>query len=71
MLANREATTETIAKGLVEMLYNNSKLAYEVAAGYDELVQGSLKDLQLPRIDIQSVARRFPDVLADGNTSDA
>lgn len=64
ILADREATTEIIARGLLDALYENSKLAYSVAMLYNKAVDGSLAHLELPKMETGSVAEKFPDVVA-------
>lgn len=57
----REAKAEVLALGCIESARENSKLVVKASKFYDQLVQGSLSELNLPRMNIEQALEKFPE----------
>lgn len=65
----REAKAEVLALGCIESVRENSLLILKASKLYDQLVQGSLSGLNLPRMNIDRVLEKFPDFESDAKAS--
>jgi len=67
LIDDRKSQTEIIAEGIIEVVWRNCMIVYRLILQYNEIVDGTLKRLDLPKIEYKKIVERFPDVEATGD----